>query len=194
MELLDRMHRTQSIQSLSKRIRSLSNELVRSPTASFLIRGQRRFAGALLLLVSLCMGIWARDLAQAESLGKWLTGHPPSEQIWRYALQSRGYRSLSEERAFRRAARTLPSLADEASTVWVSADGTWIATYRRNADRLDTALYCLRCKDQPNGWLPVGRGWEAFDPVLARADAAIAALKPVAKPRLPLSDPMELRY
>lgn len=194
MEFLDRLRRTQFIQSISARIRALSNQLVRAPAAALLTRHRRRIAGTGLLLVSLCTGIWARDLARAESLSAWLADHPPSDVIWKHALQSRGFRKLSEERAYRRAARTLPSLADESSSAWISTDGTWIAIYQRNSDRLDASIYCLQCQVQPSGWGPAGRGWEAFDPVLARADAAVAANKPAVKHLSSVNDPMELRY
>jgi hypothetical protein len=195
MDILDRMRSARVVQGVSARVRALPRQLERAPAAAFVIRERSRFAGIALLVASICFGLWARDLARAESLSAWLSEHPPSDSVWRHALESRGYALLEEEAAYRRAARTLPSLSDDASTVWISPDALWIAVYRRGEDRIDATLYCLRCKEAPSGWQPAGRGWEAFEPVLELADAARSRLpKPVVQRKREWIDPMELRY
>ena len=162
MVFFDRLYRTQLIRGISARIQSLSQGFGRSPLAARLIRHRRRFAGAALILVSIALGTWARDLAQAEALGSWLRLHPPSNLAWKHALESRQYRALTDPPALQRAARTLPSLVDEEGSVWASADARWIAIYQKQDDGLGSAVYCLSCSGAPAGWQPLGRGWESL--------------------------------
>ena len=194
MVFFDRLHRIGHIRGISARIRGVSQRLVQGRLASRVIRHRKRALGVALLLVSLIVGIWAHDLAQAEALGGWLRMHPPSNRIWNHALESRGYRALSDLKQLQRASKTLPALVDEEGSVWTSSDTTWVAVFQKQDDGLSSVLYCLECQKPPAGWEPSGRGWEAFDPVLARADLAAKRLRPVAKPRQAPSDPRELRY
>ena len=115
--------------------------------------------------------------------------------MWRHSLESRGYALVREARQRRVAERSLPALIDDEGTVWSSADSSWIAVFQRQPDGEAAALYCLDCARRPDGWQPLGRGWAAYDPALARADAAAAArVKPAPPRRAEPADPRELRY
>lgn len=195
MVLLDRLHGFGVVRSFSARVQSVSHRLAGSALASRVTRIQKRLLGAGLLLLALVLGIWAHDLAQAEALGGWLREHPPSSQAWKHSLESRGFHALTDPLKIQRASRSLPSLVDEEGSTWTGADANWIAVFQKKDDVLTSTLYCLECQKPPAGWQPLGRGWEAFDPVLALADAAMKRLKPVFKTRKTVaSDPMELRY
>lgn len=195
MVLLDRLRGLESVRGVSARVQRISHRLAGRALAARVTRVQKRILGACLLLFALVLGTWAHDLAQAEALGGWLREHPPSSQAWKHSLESRGYRTLTEPKAIQRASRSLPSLVDEEGSIWTGADANWIAVFQKKDDVLASTLYCLECQKPPAGWQPLGRGWEAFDPTLALADAAMKRLKPVLKARKTVaSDPMELHY
>ncbi len=101
---------------------------------------------------------------------------------------------MTEPARLRRASRTLPALVDQDGAAWLTADSAWIAVYGGQADSPEPALYCLDCRAAPSAWHPEGQGWQAFDPVVAKAEAAAKARKPAAKPRAAPRDPMELVY
>lgn len=194
MDIAHRLHRLEFFESLSARVRSLSRRLGQGSLAKRLIPLRRRAGGVMLLVFALASGIWARDAALAEATRSWLEAHPPSERIWRHALESRGYRPASEARLAHKAARTLPSLAEVRDAIWMTEDANWIALFVPAEDRLDPMFYCFSCAQAPAGWVPRGRGWEAFDPVLERMDDAASRRKPAARPRAEAMDPYELRY
>jgi hypothetical protein len=195
MVLFDCLHGSEFVRSFSKRIQVVSDRFERSPFAARLKRGRKRLLGAALLLLSIVMGVWAHDLAQAEALGGWLRGHPPSNAAWKHSLESRGYHALTDAKALQKASRTLPSLVDEESSVWGASDAGWIAVYHQQEDGMTSSIFCLECKKPPAGWQPLGQGWAAFDPTLALADAAVKRFAPAlkAKRAAPI-DPLELRY
>ena len=194
MVYFDRILRSRFISGLSARIRVVSHRLAQNPLTARLIGHRKRLLGALLVLISICLGIWAHDLAQAEALTGWLKTHPPSPLIWKHALESRGYHALVGAKSLQRASKTLPSLVDEEGSAWASADLSWIALYQKQNDGQVSKLYCLDCAMPAMGWQPMGRGWEAFDPVLAAVDAATSLRKPTPRARAEWMDPREVRY
>lgn len=197
---LDRDHRTRLVTRVSTRTRALSKGPALGPKLEKLKRHRRRLAGAALTLGSIALGIWAYEAAQAESLGTWLRAHPPSRAAWKHALESRGLAELREPRALQRALRSLPAMLDEPGMAWTSDDGAWVAIFATElaSDSAQTGVtvYCLDCRAKPGAWSPQGRGWSAYDPVLAQADAAARARSaPITSRRRAIRlDPRELRF
>jgi hypothetical protein len=196
MEFRDGLRGSWIFGSLSARVYGLSQGGRAGALADSLKRHRRKIQSVALLLAALTFGIWAHDLAETEALSSWLHTHPPSEQMWRHALLSRGMRALEEPHALQKAAKSLPTLVDADGTVWLSADAGWIAVFGRQANGLAQAIYCLECEHPPLGWSPAGNGWEAFDPVLAQVDQLISQRKPQQKAlkRAVPRDPREIVY
>jgi hypothetical protein len=175
MEFYHRLRSFEFFGRISARVRALSpGRGASSHAAARVIRFRKRLGGLALVMTALTLGFWAHDLAQAEALAGWLRGHPPSARMWRHALLSRGLHELQGAGLLQKTVKTLPTLMDEEGAVWVSADVNWIAVFEKQSTGVPQAVYCLECTRPPLGWAPAGNGWDAFDPVLAKVDQAVA--------------------
>jgi hypothetical protein len=158
--------------------------------------------GALLLLSSAGLGVWAHDLSQTDALRGWERSRSPSERIWLHALGSRGFKRLDPEKdgtLMHRALRVLPGTLDAAGSAWLSSDGAWALVFVNPDETVPFRVFCLQCRKVPERWDPLGTGWKAFDLTLEKVDHALTqrpheAAVPTRPNPARARDPREIRY
>jgi hypothetical protein len=208
MDLAHRFHFAGLGGRVALRVRalpSLVEEKLRLPRPS-LSRLQERYRPALNALQRLkpafwlgaaaLLGIWAHGQARLEALSQWLRANPPSQQVWVHALGARGLAPVKDPANLQRVFRTLPAGVEESAAVWATSDLRWIAVYQSGDATLPGSIYCDDCRGKPAAWEPAGIGWAAYEKLIPRIDAALAARKSsngAGKPH-EFADPREIRY
>jgi hypothetical protein len=159
----------------------------------------RPVQGVLLLLVSLLFGLYAHHYSKNKMLLDWEKKHAPSDLIWRYALESKGYQKIEKSYEIHRLLRSLPLLADTHASVWCTENKFEIAIFHLDSSVSEPLLYLFKTsprksalpqKSYPKQWEFLGKGWIGFEKTLSLP--APILIKPIsAKAKL---DPRALQY
>lgn len=156
----------------------------------------RQFQGSLLLLSSLLFGLLAHQYSKDLILREWEIAHAPSDLIWQFALEPKGYFKLKDPKKIHKVLRSLPLLTDSSATVWCTQNKTNIAVFHQNHGEAEPALFTFRslssATKNPNleNWELVGKGWNGFEKILSQE----TPLTPQPTPIKIKLDPREIRY
>jgi hypothetical protein len=185
----------------------------RTPSAS--PERRKRIMGCIYIVLSLYLGIAAKNASEREILNQWMETYIPNPKAIRYALESQGLQSILNAEQHEAALQSM--LSDElpfleSKTFWIHEDPLWVVvTIPETEETSEQALVFVYTPDakapqkwKQESWKPQGKGWVGFSQLLEELARAItkrqAQLKPSseklapARKKLPPRDPREVIY
>ncbi len=166
MDTRDLRIRWDRFQAFSTRVQNLSRRRLALP-------GHRTAVALILITSAVLAGHFAHESARSDALAAWIRTHGPSRPVWAHSLGSRSYRAVTESsKESNTILRALPLGIDAAGSVWITADGAWVAAFDRENPGEAPLLFASTARKAafPPTWNQAGVGWEGFDRALETID------------------------
>ncbi len=157
-------------------------------------------AGILLLLISVLLAFYAKDIALVQAEATWHRTHFPGQAVWEWTLGQKGFSRVSAPAEIHRFLRALPLSLDSAHSVWLENQAETIVVFQ--APELDVLpLVYTRAdkraratKPSRSQWQPLGTGWPAFELALEAIEKMPRPQVVRSRPQRRFSDPRAIQY
>lgn len=162
-----------------------------------------RFLGWLLLATAMAWLAHGSTLQRAYET--WQADHHPQFRTWQKTLASYHYHSISDPKHAHRILRSLPITLDAPGSAWAHESHLWFAWFDPTRPEQTAVIFSYN-NETPNtsaslsqNWVPLGKGWTAFESAIALMEADLKSREETTKPTLRKTDheprdPREIRF